>query len=377
MLASLVKRSGDLIGIVIWGWSRCRSVMGMMRELSRMVPVKFALWHDGVGDYRIEQGHRPDEFDDVPAVVVGDDWDLAKGLFEETRGWVHLVSPYQRSPLARRIAVEAHARGDVVGVICEAPWNGRRYGAVDDLGKGVRWVRRIAEGCNDLAWNIYLRTFLRWRIRSVVEAADFFVMYSGDDVRTACAAGWPRRKLAGYGYFPPPLEGTKPVRRGTKDVMEHVFSVLATGTAGREHRGALVIAKAESIFRERYPGIKVRFLVPALAAVEEVRRLYQTCDVFVGAGENEPWGMRLNDALNCGAPLLVSSGMGGRKIVEQTGAGLVFRSGDASDLADKLFVLVSNYGRYAEAAYEARERFSCRAGAEELLRVVRQHMGGR
>ena len=68
----MAERSGDLKGIVIWGWSRCRSVMGMMRELAGMVPVKFAMWHDGVGGYRIEQGHRADEFDDVPAVVVGD-----------------------------------------------------------------------------------------------------------------------------------------------------------------------------------------------------------------------------------------------------------------------------------------------------------------
>lgn len=370
----MVERSGDLKGIVIWGWSRCRSVMGMMRELAGMVPVRFALWHDGVGDYRVEQGHRADEFDDVPAVVVGDDWNLARGLFNETKGWIHLVSPYQRSPLARRIAIEAHARGDMVGVICEAPWNGRRYGATDDRGKGVRLVQHMVEVCNDFAWNIYLRTFLKWRIRGVVDAADFFVMYSGDDVRTACAVGWPRHKLVGYGYFPPPLEGTSAIRRNPSLPADRACRVLATGTAGREHRGALVLERARDIFRQRYPNVKVEFVIPDFVDMAELKRLYETCDVFVGAGEREPWGMRLNDALNCGAPLLVSDGMGGRKIVDRTGAGLVFRRMDASDLADKLHLLITNYGRYAAAAYAAREAFSCRVGAEEMLRIVKSHM---
>ena len=372
---SNMKCNGDFKGIVIWGWSRCRSVMGMMRELAGMVPVKFALWHDGVGDYRIEQGHRANEFDDMEAIVVGDDWDAAAGLFNATKGWVHLVSPYQKSPLARRIAVAAHERGDIVGIICEAPWNGKRYGAFKDMAKPMWWLRRFADGCRSVLWNMYLRTVLKWRIRKVVAVADFFVMYSGNDMHTACAAGWPESKLVGYGYFSPPLEGSAAIKRHQPSTSGHVFNVLATGTSGCEHRGAIVLKKAEALFRKQHPDVKVNFLMPEFVSAEDVRRLYQTCDVFIGAGENEPWGMRLNDALNCGSPLLVSDGMGGRKIVEQTGAGLVFRHKDEYDLADKLFELISNYGRYAEAAYMARERFSCKAGAEELLRIVRQHIG--
>ena len=135
-----------------------------------------------------------------------------------------------------------------------------------------------------------------------------------------------------------------------------------------------MLERARDIFRQRYPNVKVEFVIPGFVDVAELKRLYETCDVFVGAGEREPWGMRLNDALNCGAPLLVSDGMGGRKIVDRTGAGLVFRRMDASDLADKLHLLITNYGRYAAAAYAAREAFSCRVGAEEMLRIVKSHM---
>ena len=77
-------------GIVIWGWSRCRSVMGVFREISKTVPMRMALWREGEGSLRELQGHRQDEFADVPGVLVGDDWEKARPLFEETKGCVHL-----------------------------------------------------------------------------------------------------------------------------------------------------------------------------------------------------------------------------------------------------------------------------------------------
>ena len=39
--------------------------------------------------------------------------------------------------------------------------------------------------------------------------------------------------------------------------------------------------------------------------------------------------MRLNDALNCGSPLVVSRGMGGVRLVDEYGCGLAFDVGDS------------------------------------------------
>ena len=332
-------------GVVIWGWSRCRSVMGWMRELSHQVPMRLALWHEGEGFARELQGHSADEFADVPGVFVGDDWEKARALFEETKGWVHLVSPYQMSPLSRRVVLAAKARGDVVGVVCEAPWNAQRG-----------WKKGL--------WEIYLRTFLRWKVRACVRAADFFVCYSGEDYRgTARELGWAREKIMTFGYFSPPVAGSRRVRRGA--IGGRKIRVLATATKGRAGRGEKVIRRGVEL-----AGGDFELVMPDFVCMSELIRLYETCDVFVAAGENEPWGMRVNDALNCGMPFVVSDGMGARKLVGATGAGLVFRQGDAEDLAVKITALVRDYPRYACAAYEAADLISPAVGAKKVLEII-------
>ena len=335
-------------GVVIWGWSRCRSVMGWMRELSHHVPMRLALWHEGEGFARELQGHSVDEFADVPGVFVGDDWTKARTLFEETRGWVHLVSPYQMSPLSRRVAVEAKRRGDVVGVICEAPWNAQR-------------------GWRTCLWEIYLRTVLRLKVAACVRAADFFVCYSGEDYRgTALGIGWPREKIENFGYFSPPIVGSHCVRRGALGGRK--VRVLATATKGRVGRGEEVIRRAVGLAGDGF-----ELVMPDFVSMPELIGLYETCDVFVAAGANEPWGMRVNDALNCGMPFVVSDGMGARKLVDTTGAGLVFRRDDAADLARRLRKLVDGYVVFAEKAFAAADVISPKEGARQMLEIISRH----
>lgn len=341
-----------MTGIVIWGWSRCRSVMGVFREISKTVPMRMALWREGEGSLRELQGHRQDEFADVPGVFVGDDWEKARPLFEETKGWVHLVSPYQMSPLARRVAVEAKRRGDVVGVICEAPWNAQ---------VSVRSV----------VWEAYLRTVLRWRVWSVTRTADFFVCYSGEDFRgTARSIGWASEKIFPYGYFSPPIEGSHRIARS--DVSGRRIRLLALATKGRMRRGEGVLRQALSILGEdRY-----ELVMPDFVSMHEAIRLYETCDVFLAAGFNEPWGMRVNDALNCGLPFVVSDGMGARDLVRSTGAGLSFRRGSPKDLAEKVETLVRDYPRFARAAYAAADLVSPAVGARKMLEIVSRFAKG-
>ena len=335
-------------GVVIWGWSRCRSVMGWMRELSQQVPVRLALWHEGEGFARELQGHPADEFADVPGVFVGDDWEKARALFEETKGWVHLVSPYQMSPLSRRVAVEAKRRGDVVGVICEAPWNAQRG-----------WRKGV--------WEIYLRTVLRRKVRACIRAADFFVCYSGEDYRgTARELGWPREKIVNFGYFSPPVVGSRRMRRGALDGRK--VRVLATATTDRVGRGEEVIRRGVEL-----AGADFELVMPDFVSMPELIRLYETCDVFVAAGENEPWGMRVNDALNCGMPFVVSDGMGARKLVKTTGAGLAFRPGDAADLARRLREVADGYVAFAGKAFAAADVISPKEGARQMLEIISRH----
>ena len=115
---------------------------------------------------------------------------------------------------------------------------------------------------------------------------------------------------------------------------------------------------------------RYELVMPDFIRLDEAIRLYETCDVFLAAGLSEPWGMRVNDALNCGMPFVVSDGMGARGLVDSTGAGLAFRRNDPKDLADKVEELVRDYPRFARAAYAAADLISPAVGARKMLEIV-------
>lgn len=69
------------------------------------------------------------------------------------------------------------------------------------------------------------------------------------------------------------------------------------------------------------------------ASDEEMAGLYRRADVFVACGLCEPWGMRVNDAIHAGLPVVVSDGMGARLLVDRFGCGCVYPAGDADALS--------------------------------------------
>ncbi|MTU92605.1 glycosyltransferase, partial [Parabacteroides merdae] len=81
--------------------------------------------------------------------------------------------------------------------------------------------------------------------------------------------------------------------------------------------------------------------------------LYESCSVYVGCGNYEPWGMRLNDCLQCGAPLIVNRGMGGVKMVDEYNCGLSFNRGDYIGLANAMERLMTDKALYLQIAKNA------------------------
>lgn len=331
-----------MTGLVIWAHSKCRSTFGLYRAIrdAAGVPVRIVSWA-GVRAHRLAQGQCEQDFADVDCPVIGEDWSAAERVLAETEGWLHLVAAYQVSPTFRRVALSAKRRGDPVGVISEAPWNACR-------------------GLGRLLWPTYVWTVLRRRVREVASAADFLVNYSGDKCETALSLGWREEKIIPFGYFPAAL-----VERGPGGDAHGRMRLLATATKSRKDRGEATIREALRAF-----GNEVELVLPDFVSTDEVVRLYGDCDVFIAAGRDEPWGIRVNDALNFGKPVLVSDGMGAEKIVRETGAGLVFRAGSAADLSAKLRELTANYGRFAERARAASAQIAPEAKARQLLAAI-------
>lgn len=363
-------------GLVIWAQSACRSQMALYRELGRAlaVPVEVAVWYyaatPGEANNRSALGFSDNEFSDMTVLPVGEDWQRACRVLDGHFGWNHLVCNYQGSAVYRRVLVEAKRRGMCVAVGSESPCN-------------------MMTGWRRLAKEIYYRTKLPKMVRHVVNDAAFLANYSGTDDRLARLIGWPAEKIIPFGYFSPPIPGTKAVRR----VSNRPFEILATGEL-TDHRGSDVLVRALSRLsrkgvpyhatitqkgplldslkrtanREHLP-IDFTGFMPLL----DLHRAYESCSVYVGAGRHEPWGMRLNDALNCGAPLVVSRGMGGVKMVDDFGCGLSFANEDADDLARQLERLATDeslYARCAQMAFDAVDKISPEYQAKVLVSEI-------
>ena len=365
-------------GLIIWAQSACRSqmslykAMGKVLDVDLIVPVWFFKKRKDYVDNRNKVGFCDDEYSDMTIVPIGEDYASGLKLLDKHPGWTHLFCNYQGSPVFRRLQMEAARRGDMTAVGSESPCN---------MFKGVKRVLK----------EVYCKTILPAKVSGIVKASEFFANYSGNDDGNAERIGWARDKIIPFGYFPPPI----PAAKCTMRKPDSSFEILATGSL-TWHRGSDVIVRALKELKER--GVKYHAVItqtgpllkhlrrfasqhelpidfPGFVQMEDLKRAYETCSVYVGAGRYEPWGMRLNDALNCGSPLVVSRGMGGVKMVDDYGCGLAFTNEDHIDLANQLQRLATDKALYQKCAYRAVDAASACSPANkafELIEIIKQ-----
>ena len=296
-------------------------------------------------------------------------------VLNEYLGWNHVFCLYQGSRVYRRIIVEAKRRGCNIAICCEAPCN-------------------MMAGAKKLLKWFYIRFALPIIVKDVIASADFFINCSGNNNNDALKIGWPAERIVPFGYYPPPIIGSRCIKRTSNQP----FSILATGIL-TEYRGADVLVEALRILKNRgveysatitqegplLSGLKAKareyrlpIAFPGMVPMQELIGMYETCSVYVGAGRSEPWGMRLNDALNCGAPLVVSRGMGGVRMVDDHGCGISFSTGDAKGLADVLQRLATDEGLYSQASEKtllAAKKNTPESKAREFLSILDSFWG--
>lgn len=95
-------------------------------------------------------------------------------------------------------------------------------------------------------------------------------------------------------------------------------------------------------------------------------------DLFVQPSRKEGFGLTVAEAMAAEVPVLVSAGQGPAEITKNDTFGYTFTSGDASDLADKIIHIRSQYGDALAKALAAKEEvcrnYSVKATAAAYLR---------
>ena len=107
--------------------------------------------------------------------------------------------------------------------------------------------------------------------------------------------------------------------------------VLHTGVEAK-YRGVDVLKRAATRLKRRGVELEVKFTGGKVDA-SELSGLYEWADIVVACGICEPWGMRVNDVLLEGLPVVVSDGMGAAMLCDEFGCGCVVPKGDANALA--------------------------------------------
>ena len=321
--------------IVIWAHSECRSNAALFGEVKRLaeslgISVTMCLW-DVVPMDETRKMHCLDY------ISVGDNIEKGRKVLADHggEGTAYVFCVYQNSAVWRRLIIEAKRGGARVVVNAEAPC---------EMSVGAKaWLKRA-----------YYRFVLPLKTRRVAKCADVFLNASGcDGLKRLARLGWSESKIVPFGYASW-ADSDGYAEHG--EVISRKLHVLHTGIES-EYRDVGTLKRAVDLLSER--GVPLELVCTGgNVAKEELKRLYGWADVFVACGLCEPWGMRVNDAIHAGLPVVVSSGMGAKWLVEQFGCGCVFEKGNAEELAGVL-------GRMAkDAAFMAQLRSGVAAAHE-------------
>ena len=298
--------------IVIWAQSVCRSTMDLYREVKRLrddVGVTVVLRRDGRGEdvRKLREAQGQGDYSDV----VDREWDgkVESGIELLHLGAVHVFSGYQSCHAVRDLMVEAKRRALRVVEYDEAPC---------EMCLGVKGALK----------RLYYRFVLPKKVQKAVSAADLFISASGNmGMDRLVRLGWKREAIVPFGYVCGRLavSGQRLAVEGTG------LRVLHTGIEAK-YRGVDVLKRVATSLKRRGVELEVKFTGGKVDAAQ-LPRLYEWADVVVACGLCEPWGMRVNDVLLEGLPVVVSDGMGAAMLCDEFGCGCVVPKGDANALA--------------------------------------------
>ena len=122
--------------------------------------------------------------------------------------------------------------------------------------------------------------------------------------------------------------------------------------------------KEAAVLRGLDASLRGQVSVIGYVSDEELPAYYGAADIFCApALGGESFGIVLLEAMACGTPVVASGIPGYRDVLEQTGGGRLFKTGDAESLAGTLALLLKDDGLRGELSRKGREeveRFSWR-----------------
>lgn len=120
---------------------------------------------------------------------------------------------------------------------------------------------------------------------------------------------------------------------------------------------------------QEIPGVRYR----GCYSPEDAQMIISQYDALLVPSRHEGWGVVVNEALLQGVPVIVSSRVGAKCLIENSGAGLIFRSEDHKHLAEILKILVKDPDQLSvmqKKAWQISEKILPGMGAKFILNTI-------
>lgn len=364
--------------IVIWWNIPCKSIVPVARELSNMdgVHVTF-ISESGLSEERLNLGWELPNFGNLEHLVLSEkDWrgDVTRLICRDYD--LHIfngVYYFKKLRFALDSAIKLNRN---YGVISEAYHNPYR-------------------GYKRLLKMLFTRIVTPLRVFPRVRDAKFLLSASGDVTGPFINLGWRREQIFPFGYFPENSgqESAQPTLDGeinllctgliTKNKGQHLLveALLLLAKENMEFKCTITgTGPEEPYLRERVHqlDLDVRVTFTGVVSDLELNSIKARSDVLVAPGLEEPWGIRVNEALLCGTPVIASDGVGASELIRSSGAGRVFTSGSVDSLANALRQMLKKgeleAGKKKAKAFS--EKITPEVAANYLLSVIKYTVDG-
>jgi len=322
--------------IAIWWNIPCKSIVPVARELSEMpgVDVTFISESD-LSSSRKNLGWDMPEFGDLEYRVLPlVNWreDVKKQMYSDYD--LHIFNGVYYFRKLRFALDTARKLNRTFGVISEAyhnPYTG---------------IKRVLK-------KVYSRVVTPFRVLPRVRKAKFLLSASGDIREPFINLGWRSDQIYPFGYFPE-NNGLEFLR----DTKSSEPNLLCTGLINKNKGQHLLVHALSNLVKDNIEfrctitgtgpeelrlrdrvnqmGLGDYITFTGVVSDAELNRIKARADLFIAPGLEEPWGIRVNEALLCGTPAITSDGIGASELVRYSGAGRVFKKGSVDSLTVQL-----------------------------------------
>ncbi len=326
---------------VIWWDSPCKGMINVLKHFCETYSKESIVVTGGTGNYRKSMGWCDmQQCFDNHIIVKEDNWEKdTLSLFNKYHNCVHVFNGITRKYfihlIRRAVAENVH-----FAIMTEAYSN---------LESGYRrWLKKL-----------YINCYLPFVIRPIArKSLGVFCLSGKGDLNQFRHLGFAKNKIVPFGYWTEP-------RAYTYNSIDNKIHILCPGVLKR-YKGVDVLIHAIATLKKKgkVDGICIHVtgngpektnlmeLAQNLDVVDVIefhgalneqdyQELLSYIDILVAPGYVEPWGIRINEAIQRGQIVICSNGLGAFYLIEESGGGLIFRSGDAQDLAGKIDGIIS------------------------------------